>query len=687
MNTSIKRFIETADSSFGYKIALELTKPELFNSPLGGRQSGSEAEHRTANFLVEKMKSIGLTNVRKEGFSADLWQFNGSTLTVRVPDTELTLSPYAYATGGTSAEGITAELVCAGRGTLDDYKGLDVKDKIVLIDIDMYNDWEIAYPTLEAELHGAAAVISSSTGGYGRCSNDAYNIQNAACRLSIPSVNISVNDSDKLKKLLKNGPVEVNLKVDNIVAEGGTSYNIVGEIPGKTDEIIIIGDHYDTHFWGFQDDSAGVALVFCIADTLIKSGYKPEKTLLFVLHGAEEWGAIGTHYDWAIGAWKQINHVHPEWQGKALAFLNFEHPAHTILDPDYYIDSAPELFSMLRRFRKHAPDPYTLYPEGFSETDYHISSWTDSYSYNQAGIPSTCNARGSKTFPKEQDFYLQKYHTQFDDPSTWEEDVFRYNLEYFGTLVIRMDNSPFLELDFSQQAARMTESIRAAAFKYAGVDSEALLLAAEKLKNAGSGLFKKAAAINDYYLNSSELTEEQKKQIKDAAYKANRQILDIFRDIQDSLYKLDWNDVPIIPHAQAQKNLELLAEALVRLKAGDAEYVVNEIIKEIDCHWYSLFFSREVVQYHIDQISGDENRDKLFWGKDQIQHTADLWETVKSLKSRVNQPEADFDIEIRTLMQELENQKKYMTEIIPMEIESLERIYLKLQKFEMLNIA
>ena len=203
MNTSIKRFIEKTDSSFGYKIALELTKPELFNSPLGGRQSGSEAEHRTANFLVEKMKSIGLTNVRKEGFSADLWQFNGSTLTVRVPDTELTLSPYAYATGGTSAEGITAELVCAGRGTLDDYKGLDVKDKIVLIDIDMYNDWEIAYPTLEAELHGAAAVISSSTGGYGRCSNDAYNIQNAACRLSIPSVNISVNDSEKLKKLLK----------------------------------------------------------------------------------------------------------------------------------------------------------------------------------------------------------------------------------------------------------------------------------------------------------------------------------------------------------------------------------------------------------------------------------------------------------------------------------------------------
>ena len=273
-------------------------------------------------------------------------------------------------------------------------------------------------------------------------------------------------------------------------------------------------------------------------------------------------------------------------------------------------------------------------------------------------FPQPATPEAQRPFQKSRISTFRNINTQFDDPSTWEEDVFRYNLEYFGTLVIRMDNSPFLELDFSQQAARMTESIRTAAFEYAGIDSSALLSAAEKVKTAGADLFKKAAAINDYYLNSSEPTEEQKKQIKDAAYKANRQILDIFRDIQDSLYKLDWNDVPIIPHAQAQKNLELLAEALVRLKAGDAEYVVNEIIKEIDCHWYSLFFSREVVQYHIDQISGDENRDKLFWGKDQIQHTADLWETVKSLKSRVNQPEADFGIEIRTLMQELENQKK-----------------------------
>ncbi len=44
-----------------------------------------------------------------------------------------------------------------------------------------------------------------------------------------------------------------------------------------------------------------------------------------------------------------INHVHPEWVGKTLAFINFELPAYEF---DTYTTtySAPEMFSMLRYF-------------------------------------------------------------------------------------------------------------------------------------------------------------------------------------------------------------------------------------------------------------------------------------------------------------------------------------------------
>ncbi len=35
-----------------------------------------------------------------------------------------------------------------------------------------------------------------------------------------------------------------------------------------------------------------------------------------------------TQFDWTVGAWEMINHVHPEWVGKTLAFINFELPAY-----------------------------------------------------------------------------------------------------------------------------------------------------------------------------------------------------------------------------------------------------------------------------------------------------------------------------------------------------------------------
>ena len=73
---------------------------------------------------------------------------------------------YSYATASTPTEGITAELVYAGKGTMWDYQELDVTGKIVLIDIDQRADWWITYPMLEAEHQGAAAVLAANVGGH-----------------------------------------------------------------------------------------------------------------------------------------------------------------------------------------------------------------------------------------------------------------------------------------------------------------------------------------------------------------------------------------------------------------------------------------------------------------------------------------------------------------------------------------
>lgn len=63
-----------------------------------------------------------------------------------------------------------------------------------------------------------------------------------------------------------------------------------------------------------------------MAKGMVDSGYQPENDILFVCHGAEEWGALGTQYDWTTGAWEMIHTAHPEWAGKTIAMLNFELP-------------------------------------------------------------------------------------------------------------------------------------------------------------------------------------------------------------------------------------------------------------------------------------------------------------------------------------------------------------------------
>ena len=45
-------------------------------------------------------------------------------------------------------------------------QNLDVKDKLVLIDINQREEWWINYPAYQAHLKGAAAVIAVQEGGY-----------------------------------------------------------------------------------------------------------------------------------------------------------------------------------------------------------------------------------------------------------------------------------------------------------------------------------------------------------------------------------------------------------------------------------------------------------------------------------------------------------------------------------------
>lgn len=688
--TPEQKYQGAASADYAHSVALELIK--FTNSELGGRNAGSDAEHKAADYLAAEMKKIGLQEVGKDEYPVVKWQFNGASLQVVSPAGETkTIKPYSYASGATPAEGITGELVYVVKGTKDDYTGKNVKGKIVLIDVDMRADWWVTYPTLEAAHQGAAAIINSCSGGYAELNDDTMNSQDFVGPVTIPSVNISRNDAKYLKDLAGKGPLTVNLKVDNIVDPNGKAYNVLGKIPGKNpEEYIIVGDHYDAHFLGFEDNACAAGLTLAIAKGMIDSGYQPERTMVFVLHSAEEYGAIDTRYDWSIGAWNEINRIHPEWAGKALAYINFELPAYEFASSTH-VDSAVELYSLLKDYSATAPKPADCIKEGVKDAGYPQHTWSDDWSYTAAGVPSLVNGFLTDEKGEGYDFYKKIYHSQFDNPDIYNKNVMDFNLKFYGSLALYLDRNPALALDFSQQAQRVKDSVKAEVFKQAGVDPAPLLAAADGLSTVAAEKYAQLSELNRLYGELSKPENAEKNadllaKMREAGAAADKQVLATFKTAQDGLLRLDWADNPIVGHEQPQNNLLLLNQAVSELKEGKVNDVVDNVLWQVEDEWYSYSFSKEVARHFNDQVMDPANKDNLFWGKGRIVGAVDLYDTVQSLVGKYDSTGSRFTKEIASLNKAADSQKLLLGKLAGEETQALTDTKTQLQQVDLAAI-
>lgn len=664
--TAYESFLSAASADYAYDVALELsTNPDFFNSELGGRNAGSDAEHATADYLASLMEEIGLTDVEKAAADCDRWQFNGASLTV--DGEEYTV--YSYATASTPAEGLTAEIVYVGDGTMWDYEGLDVTGKIVLIDIDQRSNWWITYPMLEAQHQGAAAILAANVGGFAQVADDALNCQDICGPTAIPTLSIGLADSQAIQAKLSEGPVTATLVVDNEVSEDGTTYNILGRIPGKSSDYqIIVGGHYDVHFTGFQDDNCAVGLVLAMAKGMIDSGYQPENDIVFCLHGAEEWGSSYTQYDWTVGAWEMINNVHPEWVGKTLAFLNFELPAYEF---DTYTStySAPEMYAMLDYFANeypYSPDPEGCFPDGVLTEGYQTYTYSDDFSYYAAGVPSTVNGfllqKDMETvFP----FYVDIYHSQYDTPDTYNEAVMDFNLKYYGALAMYIDQTPALYLDFTAQYDRILASMDEDLMAEAGVDVEAYKAALEGLNTAAQTMADQVKQVNDDYAAArTEGDTAAMTELWAQGRELTAKNLAAFQFAQKNLLGLMY-ERPIVPHEAPQENIQLCRDIIACLETGDVATAVDEYAWTVNnvLEWYAMYFSLEVIAIQDDMLWGEDNQDNLYWGTDIGFTKADVDAATRSLFVRYEETGGDFTQEIAVYEAAIQAQTQILADL------------------------
>lgn len=677
LQAAYNAFIDSVSPEYAYQIALELSENKEFqSSPWGDRTAGSKAEHAAADWLAGKMKEIGLTDIEKAAAKCDLWQFNDASLQIAGDDKVIT--PHSYATAATPKNGITAEVVYVGDGTKYDYEGKNVKGKIVLVDVNQRDNWWITYPMLEAQHQGALAIMSAQDDGFSETSDDALNSQDICGPTSIPCVSISRNDSKYIQEKLSEGPVKVTLKVDNQVAIGeGTTYNVIGKIKGKSsDRQIIVGGHYDMYFYGFQDDNCAVGLVLAMAKAMVDSGYVPENDIVFCLHGAEEWGASNTQFDWAVGSWEMINNIYPQWQGKTLAFINFELPAYEFAT--YTTTVSPnEMFSMIDFYKNTwplSPEPEGCFPEGVLTDGYPNYTYSDDFPYTIAGVPGVVNGF---LFEKDREdvfpFYKERYHSNFDTKDTYNEKVMAFNLKYYGGLAIYVDQTPALYLDFTSQYDRMLAAVNEEIMKQAEADVSGYLDALDEMQVAAETVKNEVIALNQEY-NQARIDKAEQdvlSEIRARGEALTDKNLNIFKFTQDAFLGLMY-EMPIVPHQAPQINIETMNEVVNSLENDDFDNAFNAALSINNyLEYYAMNFSPEVIAIETDMFWGKANQNNLYWGTGRNYTKAYVNDASRGLMEKAEVEDADFTKEIAIYSREISAQAKILSELVDREIADL----------------
>jgi Zn-dependent M28 family amino/carboxypeptidase len=112
----------------------------------------------------------------------------------------------------------------------------------------------------------------------------------------IPGIGVSLETGMLMQRLAKGMLLKVRIKDESLVIPDSHSANIVAELPGATDEWIIVGGHYDGHdiSHGAMDNLSGTAVTMELARVLKAYEGKFERGIQFICFGCEEIGVTGS---------------------------------------------------------------------------------------------------------------------------------------------------------------------------------------------------------------------------------------------------------------------------------------------------------------------------------------------------------------------------------------------------------
>ena len=632
--------LKNLDIDYSYRLAKRMEQFRT-NPVLGYRPAGSRAEFETGEMLKQEMEAIGLSDVRKDAVKVDGWEFKKAVLSYSGEDgTRHEIQLGAYQTTFVTDGPKEFSLMYLGKGTAADYEGKDVTGKLVLVDINQRDEWWINYPVYQAHLKGAAALIAVQSGGYGEIDDEALNAQDIAGPENAPAFSISRKDADPLKELLeRTAEMTVTLDADSRVTRDCTTYNIVGSIPGRhPDRMVLLSAHYDSYFSGFQDDNTAIALMFGIAKALLASGFTPNNTIVICAMAAEEWGVVDSNFDWSTGAYEQVFTAHPEWVGKVIADLNFELPA-LAHGTRARIRSCYEYTRFLEEYLSELPDLTQAYPEETRVTS-PIETWSDDFSMAIAGIPSMVNDFTGGSFMETH------YHSQFDNDAFYDEQVYRLHHELFALLIMALDETCVIPLCSAPVMKRALDGYNASSEilrSFVAMDlisPMTLASLAEKISDLEKMLSDAADVAESRYESRRSLNSHYRALLAEGRQKeaeclylesreAEKEALRRFKYAQDELVRIDWYGNVHYPHEILLQNIRLIGGAIANLKEQNLSSALRKLY-QVDNNAYAFMFDEEVYNHFTDYVL-NQPQDRLKWGYRRLMPHENIYALVKDL--------------------------------------------------------
>lgn len=341
----------------------------LSDDLLEGRSPGSRGGELAARYIASQFEAYGLIPAGENDTYFQPFSMIGitpdpdMTLTVQKGSRKVILKYLEEFTGETGLQKplvtIDDELVFAGYGIeapeydWDDYKGVDVKGKILLMLVNdppsedpqffggkaltYYGRWTYKYEkAAEKGAKGAILIHTTESAGYpwkvvqSSWSGEQYELERGPD--SPPSLPfrswvkddaaekflaLAGTDLSTLKKMAESREfrpiflgLRVKIRIKSTLRSVETA-NVVGLKKGGDqkfkNEYVILTAHYDhlgvgkpvngdSIYNGALDNATGVSVILSIADGLSRLSHSPKRSILFIATSAEESGLLGSKY-------------------------------------------------------------------------------------------------------------------------------------------------------------------------------------------------------------------------------------------------------------------------------------------------------------------------------------------------------------------------------------------------------